>query len=76
LQRAQTPQGFRLQTIAAAYRLALQDPAFASTDDCGIVVKYLPDDKVFVVRGEESNMKLTYKEDIGLLDTLFRLTIS
>jgi 2-C-methyl-D-erythritol 4-phosphate cytidylyltransferase len=76
LQRAQTPQGFKWQTIAAAYHVALQDPAFASTDDCGIVVKYLPDEKVFVVRGEESNIKLTYKEDICLLNTLFQLTKS
>jgi 2-C-methyl-D-erythritol 4-phosphate cytidylyltransferase len=75
LQRAQTPQAFKLQTIASAYRLARQDnPAFAATDDCGIVVKYLPDEKIFVVRGEESNMKLTYKEDIHLLDTWFQLT--
>jgi 2-C-methyl-D-erythritol 4-phosphate cytidylyltransferase len=75
LQRAQTPQGFKLQTIAEAYRIALQDPTFASTDDCGIVVKYLPDEKVFVVCGEESNMKLTYKEDICLLNKLFQLTL-
>jgi 2-C-methyl-D-erythritol 4-phosphate cytidylyltransferase len=73
LQRAQTPQGFKLQTIAAAYRVALQDPALAATDDCGIVVKYLPGEKVFVVRGEAANMKLTYKEDTYLLDTLFQL---
>jgi 2-C-methyl-D-erythritol 4-phosphate cytidylyltransferase len=70
LQRAQTPQGFKQQTIAAAYHIALQDPAFASTDDCGIVVKYLPEEKVFVVRGEETNIKLTYKEDVHLLDLL------
>ncbi|MDR0692164.1 MAG: 2-C-methyl-D-erythritol 4-phosphate cytidylyltransferase [Prevotellaceae bacterium] len=73
LQRAQTPQGFKLQTIAAAYRLALQDPAFAATDDCGIVVKYLPEEKVFIVRGETSNVKLTYKEDLHLLNALFQL---
>lgn len=73
LQRAQTPQGFKLQTIASAYRVAMQDPAFAVTDDCGIVVKYLPDEKVFIVRGEAANMKLTYKEDIYLLNTLFQL---
>jgi 2-C-methyl-D-erythritol 4-phosphate cytidylyltransferase len=73
LQRGQTPQGFKLQTIATAYHIALQDPAFTSTDDCGIVVKYLPDEKVFVVHGEESNIKLTYKEDTYLLDKLFQL---
>lgn len=51
----------------------MKDPAFVSTDDCGTVVKYLPEEKVYVVRGEESNMKLTYKEDTYLLDKLFQL---
>jgi 2-C-methyl-D-erythritol 4-phosphate cytidylyltransferase len=73
LQRAQTPQGFKFETIASAYRIALQDPAFAATDDCGIVVKYLPREKVFIVQGDASNMKLTYEEDTHLLETLFRL---
>lgn len=73
LRRGQTPQAFRLSTIRKAYELALQDPLFVSTDDCGTVVKYLPDEKVYVVRGEESNMKLTYKEDTYLLDKLFQL---
>ncbi len=73
LRRGQTPQAFRLSTIRQAYEIALQDPAFVSTDDCGTVVKYLPQEKVFVVRGEESNMKLTYKEDTYLLDKLFQL---
>jgi 2-C-methyl-D-erythritol 4-phosphate cytidylyltransferase len=75
LQQAQTPQGFKQQTIAAAYHIALQDPAFTSTDDCGIVVKYLPDEKVFIVRGETSNIKLTYKEDTYLLEKLIRHNI-
>ena len=73
LRRGQTPQAFKTEVIAKAYDIALQDPAFVSTDDCGIVVKYLPEVKVYVVRGEESNMKLTYKEDSYLLDNLFQL---
>ena len=73
LRRGQTPQAFRLSTIRKAYEIALKDPAFVSTDDCGTVVKYLPEEKVYVVRGEESNMKLTYKEDTYLLDKLFQL---
>ncbi len=73
LQRGQTPQAFTVATIAKAYDIALKDPAFVSTDDCGVVAKYLPEEKIFVVRGEESNMKLTYKEDLFLLDKLFQL---
>lgn len=73
LRRGQTPQAFRLTTIKKAYELALKDPLFRSTDDCGTVVKYLPDEPVYVVHGDESNMKLTYKEDVFLLDKLFQL---
>lgn len=73
LRRGQTPQAFRLATIKRAYELALKDPQFKSTDDCGTVVKYLPDKPVFVVQGDESNMKLTYQEDVFLLDKLFQL---
>lgn len=73
LKRGQTPQGFRLSTIQQAYSIALKDPNFISSDDCGTVVKYLPNEKVFVIKGEESNMKLTYKEDTFLLDKLFQL---
>lgn len=73
LQRGQTPQGFRLSVIREAYRRALSDPDFRVTDDCGVVVKYMPETPVYLVRGEESNMKLTYKEDTFLLDKLFQL---
>lgn len=73
LQRGQTPQAFRLHVIAEAYRRALEDPQFKVTDDCGVVVKYMPEVPVHLVRGEESNMKLTYKEDTYLLDKLFQL---
>lgn len=73
LQRGQTPQAFAIETIRDAYRIALDDPHFKVTDDCGVVVKYLPDTPVFVVAGEESNMKLTYKEDTYLLDKFFQL---
>ena len=73
LQRGQTPQAFRLSVIAEAYKLALNDPNFKVTDDCGVVVKYMPEVPVHLVAGEESNMKLTYKEDTFLLDKLFQL---
>jgi len=73
LRRGQTPQAFRLSTIEKAYKIALNDPNFVSSDDCGTVVKYIPEEKVYVVLGDESNMKLTYKEDAYLLDKLFQL---
>ena len=73
LRRGQTPQAFKLDTIRKAYEIGLSDPNFVSSDDCGTIVRYLPSEKIFVVQGEESNMKLTYKEDTYLLDKLFQL---
>lgn len=70
LWRMQTPQAFRQKTIAKAYEIALQDPGFTATDDCGTVLRYLPEEKVGIVRGEESNVKLTYAEDLPLLEFL------
>lgn len=73
LNNGQTPQAFKIATIAKAYEIALKDPNFKATDDCGVVKKYLPDEKIFVVEGEGYNMKLTHQEDIFLLDKLFQL---
>ncbi|WP_281323520.1 bifunctional cytidylyltransferase/SDR family oxidoreductase [Flavobacterium aestivum] len=73
MRRGQTPQGFKQEVIAKAYERALQDENFKATDDCGIVSKYFPEEQIFVVDGEEVNMKLTYPEDTYLLDKLFQL---
>ena len=64
----QTPQGFTYGLIKEAYDRALRDPQFTTTDDCGVVVKYMPDAPVYVVEGEPSNMKLTFPNDLMILD--------
>lgn len=73
LRNGQTPQGFKWDTIKTAYELALRDPDFKTTDDCGVVLKYLPDEKIFLVEGENNNIKLTYKEDLHILDKFMQL---
>lgn len=73
LQRGQTPQAFKYNIISEAYRRALLDPNMQTTDDCGIVKKYLPDIFIYVVNGSEQNIKLTYPEDIYVLDKLFQI---
>lgn len=73
LWNGQTPQAFKLSVIKEAYQRGLLDEGFTTTDDCGVVLKYMPEVKVHVVSGEASNMKLTYKEDIFLIDKLFQL---
>ena len=68
LQRAQTPQGFDIAVIKLAYERGMNDPAFKATDDCGIVLKYCPEVPIRIVEGEEANMKVTYKDDLRLLE--------
>ena len=63
--RAQTPQAFRLSTIAEAFERALREGNIAATDDVGIVYRYMPETPVFIVPGEEQNRKITYKEDLA-----------
>ena len=52
--------------------MALADPAFTATDDCGIVMRYLPYIPVHVVEGGECNAKLTYASDIPMFEYLLK----
>jgi 2-C-methyl-D-erythritol 4-phosphate cytidylyltransferase len=73
LGRCQTPQGFRLSVIRRAHQLAAADPgaaAFKPTDDCGIVLRYLPEIEVRIVPGSEANLKITYPGDLRIAETL------
>jgi 2-C-methyl-D-erythritol 4-phosphate cytidylyltransferase len=76
LRRVQTPQGFHLATLTDAYDRAMADATFrhaaGATDDAGVVVRYLPQVEVHLVAGEENNRKLTYPEDIDLLEQVLR----
>lgn len=64
LRNMQTPQGFRQRILRRAFDLGLQDPAFAPTDDCGVVRRYLPQVPVRIVEGEVTNIKITYPKDL------------
>ena len=68
--RCQTPQCFRLSVIARAHELAAADPDFAPTDDCGVVLRYLPGTPVHIVPGSERNMKITYPSDLAVAEAL------
>jgi 2-C-methyl-D-erythritol 4-phosphate cytidylyltransferase len=70
LLRCQTPQCFRLSVIARAHELAAADPGFAPTDDCGVVLRYLPEVSVHVVAGSERNIKITYPQDLAIAEAL------
>lgn len=76
LRRGQTPQAFRAGVIRAAYAKAHEDPGFRATDDCTVVLRYHPDTPIWVVAGEERNMKVTEPIDVYIADKLFQLTTS
>lgn len=73
LRRGQTPQAFRLSVIRKAYELAWKDPDFTATDDCTVVLRYLPEVPIAVVTGHERNMKVTEPIDVYIADKLFQL---
>ena len=62
--RAQTPQAFRLTIIRKAFEKALAQGNIGATDDVGIVHRYMPETAIFIVPGEETNKKITYKGDL------------
>ena len=72
MMRGQTPQAFRVGLIKKAHELSQKEENFEFTDDCGLIVKYNLAD-VYVVNGEETNIKITYPEDIFLADKLFQI---
>ena len=74
LLRCQTPQAFRWSVLARAHDLARADPDFTPTDDCGVVLRYLPDVPVRVVAGSEHNLKITYPRDLAIAETLLQAT--
>jgi 2-C-methyl-D-erythritol 4-phosphate cytidylyltransferase len=74
--RCQTPQCFRLSVISRAHELAAADPGYSPTDDCGVVLRYLPEMKVHIVPGSERNIKVTYPQDLTVAEALLRSELS
>ncbi|MEI2711936.1 MAG: 2-C-methyl-D-erythritol 4-phosphate cytidylyltransferase [Nocardioides sp.] len=75
LRRGQTPQAFKASVLKRAYDLGMRDPEFQATDDCTVVLRYLPAVPITVVHGDERNMKVSEPIDVYLVDKLFQLTV-
>ena len=69
--RGQTPQAFSYPLILEAHRRAQTDGIENATDDCALVLRI--GKPVYVVEGEEQNIKITYPLDLHLADKLFQL---
>ncbi len=69
LRAAQTPQGFRRELLADAYRHAAAH-RLLGTDDASLVEAYGA--SVAVVEGELTNLKITYADDFGRAEEILR----
>ena len=70
LKRAQTPQAFKLSLIRKAHELADKDDNCQVTDDCGLI-NYFNLADIYLINGDENNIKITYKEDIEFVKKMF-----
>lgn len=71
LRRGQTPQAFSYKLILDSHLRAIADGIENATDDCSLVLHL--EHKVFVVNGDEQNIKITYPLDLHIADKLFQL---
>ena len=69
LMQSQTPQCFKLSLIKKAHELSKNDNNF--TDDCGLLVKYGLS-KIYIVKGDKENIKITYPSDIYLAEEILK----
>jgi ribitol-5-phosphate 2-dehydrogenase (NADP+) / D-ribitol-5-phosphate cytidylyltransferase len=69
--RGQTPQSFAYPLILKAHLQAKEDGIQNSSDDCSLVLR-LPH-PIFIVQGEEQNLKITSELDLFLAEQILRL---
>jgi ribitol-5-phosphate 2-dehydrogenase (NADP+) / D-ribitol-5-phosphate cytidylyltransferase len=71
--RGQTPQVFRKRILVAAYTAAAAAGDMTATDDCSLVLRYVPDARILAVPGDEMNIKITTKVDLVLADRMLQM---
>ena len=72
LRRGQTPQGFEISRLKAAYDAMAGDSLSDFTDDCSVMMTAFPDVPIATVEGSEENIKITKPLDIYLADRLLQ----
>ena len=71
--RGQTPQVFRSRILRQAYEAALAAGDMTATDDCSLVLRYVPGARILAVPGVEMNIKITTKVDLVLADRMLQM---
>ncbi|PIV71213.1 2-C-methyl-D-erythritol 4-phosphate cytidylyltransferase [Candidatus Roizmanbacteria bacterium CG17_big_fil_post_rev_8_21_14_2_50_39_7] len=70
---AQTPQGFRRDIILRAAEKAVKNGYFVPTDDSELAIKYTGA-KVFIVPGDDINIKITYPKDTYIAEKILEVS--
>jgi 2-C-methyl-D-erythritol 4-phosphate cytidylyltransferase len=73
--RGQTPQTFRVGVLQRAYAAAEAAGDLSATDDCSLVLRYVPDARMLAVAGDEVNMKITTRIDMVLADRMLQQAV-
>lgn len=71
--RGQTPQVFRVRILEQAYDAASAARDLTATDDCSLVLRYVPGARIEAVAGDEVNLKITTKLDFVLADRMIQM---
>jgi ribitol-5-phosphate 2-dehydrogenase (NADP+) / D-ribitol-5-phosphate cytidylyltransferase len=71
--RGQTPQVFRMDVLSRAYDAALAAGDMKATDDCGLVLRYVPGVRLLAVAGDDVNLKITTRIDLVLADRMLQI---
>lgn len=71
--RGQTPQVFRRSILVQAYEAAAAAGDMTATDDCSLVLRYVPGVRLLVVAGDEVNLKITTRIDLVLADRMLQM---
>ncbi len=71
--RGQTPQVFRKGVLQRAYEAARAAGDQSATDDCSLVLRYVPRARILAVPGDEVNLKITTRLDMVMADRMIQL---
>jgi 2-C-methyl-D-erythritol 4-phosphate cytidylyltransferase len=73
--RGQTPQVFRAAVLSQAYESAEAAGDLSATDDCSLVLRYVPGVRIAAVAGDELNLKITTRLDIVMADRMLQMRL-
>jgi 2-C-methyl-D-erythritol 4-phosphate cytidylyltransferase len=73
--RGQTPQTFRVGVLRRAYEAAQAAGDLSATDDCSLVLRYVPEARMLAVAGDEINLKITTRIDMVMADRMLQMSV-